>query len=78
VKGVIIEVGKFISLSLFSGLLIFAVVSFVATPAMITRHIVTNSPQGDPNFLYYSLQAGLIAAIIIFVVQFLFRTLSEA
>ncbi|NIP33148.1 hypothetical protein GWN26_14650 [Candidatus Saccharibacteria bacterium] len=77
-KGVIIEVGKFIILSIVGGLIIFAVVSFVATPAMITRYIITNSPQGDPNFLYYGLQAGLIAAIIIFVVQFLFRTLSEA
>lgn len=77
-KGVIIEVGKFILLSIVGGLVIFAVVSFVATPAMITRYLVTNPPQGDPNFLYYSMQAGLIAAIIIFVVQFFFRAISEA
>lgn len=77
-KGVFIEVGKFIILSIVGGLIIFAVVSFVATPAMITRYAITNPPQGDPSLLYYGMQAGLIAAIVIFVAQFIFKGFSEA
>jgi hypothetical protein len=77
VKGVLIECGKFLVLSLVGGLLIIAVVNFVATPGMITRYIIANPPQRDPNLLYYGLQAGLIGAIIIFIVQFIFRPPSE-
>ena len=77
-KDVIIEVGRFIFLSLIGGMLIFAAISFVATPAMIARYIITNPPQGDHNYIFFGAQAGLIGAIIIFIAQFFFKSLSEA
>jgi len=77
-KDVMIEVGRFILLSLIGGVLIFAAISFVATPAMITRYVIANPPHGDPNFIVFAAQAGLIGAIILFIAQFFLKSLSEA
>ena len=76
-RGAMIECGKLLLLSLVSGLLIVAVISFVAMPSFIARHAIESTSQEHLPFLHTCLQGGILIAVVAYVVQTISKVISD-